>query len=141
MALTRQQQGQRWARAWAHLANEDGYVAGWTILFIGAVFLLLGALQAALWWNGDNIAQAAAQTGYTFARSYQSNAEIGEAAALQLIGSTGNSLANPVVSIDRTPETVTVTVTGNITTILPGIVFPPTSYTLTGPVERWVPAP
>lgn len=136
---THQQQERRWARIRAHLANEDGY-AGTAILFIGALLLLLGAFQVALWWNGDNVAQAAAQTGYTFSRSYESNADTGEAAALQLINSVGGSLANPAVSIDRTPETVTVTVTGNITSILPGIVFPPTSYTLTGPVERWVPA-
>lgn len=143
LALTmtvRQQQEQRWGRLRVFLEREDGY-AGWAILFIGALFLLLGAFQVALWWNGINVAQAAAQTGYTFARSYQSTAGTGETAALQLINSVGGSLANPAVSINLTAETVTVTVTGNVTSILPGLVLPPTSYTLTGPVERWVPAP
>lgn len=122
------------------LGAEDGW-AGTVVLILGTLFVLLGGLQIALWFNGKNVAQAAAQSGYTVARAYESTASAGQASALQLIDGIPGSLRNPAVTINRAAETVTVTVSGRVAMIVPGLELPPVSYTITGPVERWVPAP
>lgn len=127
------------ARIRARLRGDAGWV-GTVFLLIGTLFLILAALQAALWAVGTNTAQAASQAAYTAARAYQSDPAAGRASAQALIGS-GRGLTDPTVIVTRTPDQVTVTVTGNVRSILPGITLPPVTRSITGPVERWVPAP
>lgn len=121
------------------LRGDEGW-AGTTVLFLGAIFLLLAGVQVTLWFVGVNMAQAAAQSGYTVSRAYESNPAAGENAAHQILKGS-NALQEPRVSISRTEEIATVTVTGRVTSVLPGIDLPPVTYTVTGPVERWMPAP
>ncbi|KDA04568.1 hypothetical protein DC31_06285 [Microbacterium sp. CH12i] len=136
------QHQERLARFRAKLESEGGW-ASTVVLILGTIFLVLGGLQVALWFNAVNVAQAAVQSGYSVARAYESNADAGKSTALQLIAGIPLSLRDPSVSINRTADTVTVTVTGNATAVLPGIelLLQPVTYTHTGPVERWVPAP
>lgn len=135
----RQQQG--WlTRLRERASREDGW-AGTVVLIIGTMFLLLLGVQVFVWWNASNAAQIAAQSAYTAARSYESTSEAGQAAAIQLLDSMPGTLRAPVVTVNRTAESVTVTVTGQATEVIPGGLIPPATYTLTGPVERWVPAP
>ncbi|MDZ5146341.1 hypothetical protein [Microbacterium testaceum] len=131
---------ERWSGIRGRLSRDDGW-AGTAILWIGSLTVLLIGFQAAFWFNGVNVAQAAAQSGYTISRAYESNADAGQAAARQLINGIPGSLRDPTVTIIRTADTVTVTVTGRVAMLVPGIELPPVTYTLTGPVERWVPAP
>lgn len=134
------QQQERFTRLRAKLSREDGW-AGTVVLIIGTMFLLLFGVQGFVWFTASNAAQIAAQSAYAVARSYESTPDAGQAAAIQLLGSMPGTLRDPVVTVNRTAEVVTVTVTGQVTEVVPGGLIPPATYTLTGPVERWVPAP
>lgn len=140
MIMRIRQQQEQLARLRARLAREDGW-AGTVVLIIGTMFLLLLGVQGFVWFNASNAAQIAAQSAYTVARSYESTPEAGQAAAIQLLDSMPGTLRDPVVTVNRTAESVTVTITGQATEVIPGGLIPSATYTLTGPVERWVPAP
>jgi hypothetical protein len=121
------------------LGREDGLATS-AIIIPGVVLLVVIALQTALWFLGSNIAQNAAVDAYRDARAYQSTADTGTTAAHRMLTQTGGFLDNPHVQVDRTGTTVTVTVTGAAVSLIPGISLPPVQRTITGPVERWVPA-
>lgn len=137
--IMRKPQG-KLARLRAQLQRDEGW-AGTVILLLATLFLLLGAFQGALWANGSNVAETSAQAGYTVARSYESTADAGRTAAIELINGIPGSLTDTQVTVNRTAETVTVTVSGRVKSILPMITMPLVTQTITGPVERWVPAP
>jgi hypothetical protein len=125
---------------WARVAREDGYAS--EIIILPGIFLLLfAALQGALWYLGSNVAQTAAVAAYTNARAYQSTTGIGQTAGDQIISGMPGFLQNPDIQISRTPTTVTVTITGTAESLIPGVQLPAVTRTVTGPVERWVPAP
>jgi hypothetical protein len=124
----------------ARLAGEDGFASTVILVPASLVVLFLG-FQAAIWYLGQDTAQNAAQAGYTVARSYQSDPSSGVDAANQVIRSMHAFLPDAHVDVQRTPTTVTVTVTGRPESLLPGLNFPPVQRSVTGPVERWVPAP
>lgn len=121
------------------LAGEEGY-ASTAILVPASLILLFLGLQAATWYLGTDAANTAAQAGYTVARAYESDGTAGIATADQLLDGTG-LLINPQVAVNRTADTVTVTVTGQPVSLIPGVTFPTITRSHTGPVERWVPAP
>lgn len=125
-------------RRW--LRREDGW-AGTPFMVIGLVLLLVTAIQSFLWFAGWNIAQSAAQSAYSLARSHEAAPGVGENMAYQFLESMGGSLESPHVEITRSAETVTVTVSGTVLSILPGLTLPEVSATVVGPIERWVPAP
>ena len=108
---------------------------------VGLVLLLVAAIQAFLWFSSWNIAQSAAQSAYSLARSHEATPGVGENMAYQFLESMGGNLASPDVEIIRGAETVSVTVSGTVPSIFPGITLPPVSATVVGPIERWVPAP
>ncbi|WP_308465219.1 TadE/TadG family type IV pilus assembly protein [Rathayibacter soli] len=122
------------------LGREDG-VATSAIVIPGTVLLVVIALQCALWFLGGNIAQNAAMDAYRDARAYQSTTDAGTAAAGSVLTLTGGFLDNPTVQVQRTATTVTVTVTGDAVSLIPGLSLPPVQRSITGPVERWIPAP
>ncbi|MFM9920902.1 hypothetical protein [Lacisediminihabitans sp. H27-G8] len=124
----------------AGLAREDGF-ASEIIILPGLFLILITALQGALWYLGSNVAQTAAIAAYNNARAYQSAPAIGQTAANQIIDGMPGFLEHPQVDITRTPTTVTVTITGTAESLIPGVQLPPVTRTITGPVERWVPAP
>jgi len=114
--------------------------AGDVILAVGALLFVISALQFALWYMGTNVAQNAAVAAYNSARAYQSTPAAGSAAAGQVISQMGSFLPGANVDVRRTATTVTVTVTGSVASIVPGLSIPGVTRTVTGPVERWVPA-
>jgi hypothetical protein len=124
----------------AGLAREDGF-ASEIIILPGLFLILITALQGALWYLGSNVAQTAAVSAYNNARAYQSTPAIGQTAGDEIIAGMPGFLEHPQVEITRTPTTVTVTITGTAESLIPGVQLPPVSRTITGPVERWVPAP
>lgn len=123
-----------------HLGREDG-IATSAILIPATVLLVVIALQGALWFLGTNIAQNAAVQAYRDARGYQASTDAGTVAASHVLTQTGGFLTNPTVQVERTPTTVTVTVTGTAVPLIPALPLPPIKRTITGPLERWVPAP
>ncbi len=102
------------------------------------VFLLLVFLivQGALWYSARSAAQATATTAMNAARTYQSTAEDGVAAGDDFLASH-TIIHDGAVTVNVTPTTVTVTVTGRSAALVPGFA-PEVSSTVTGPVERWV---
>lgn len=125
------------------LHREDGIesVPGATIIMIGLMLFFFTALQVAFWYVGQNIAQVTANTAYQQARSYQATNEDGIAAGQQIIAAHAGELNQSQVDVTRTADTVTVTVTGRPASILPGLLLPPITKTLTGPIEQWIPGP
>jgi hypothetical protein len=124
----------------AGLAREDG-LASEIIILPGLFLILITALQVALWYLGSNVAQTAAVAAYNNARAYQSTPANGQTVSNQIIDGMPGFLEHPQVAITRTPTTVTVTITGTPESLIPGVQLPPVTRTITGPVERWVPAP
>jgi hypothetical protein len=130
----------RAGRLRAALAREEGYAS--EIVILPGIFLILfAALQGALWYLGNNVAQTAAVAAYTNARSYQSTTTAGQTAGTQIMDGMPGFLQHPQVDVTRTATTVTVTITGTAESLIPGVQLPPVTRTITGPVERWVPAP
>ena len=103
------------------------------VLF-GVFFVIV---QGAVWLHAGNIAQAAASSAYNSARLYDAVAADGVAAGTVSAQQTGTVLDAAVVEVDRTMTTVTVTVTGNAPTLIPGW-DTHVERSVSGPVERWI---
>jgi Flp pilus assembly protein TadG len=103
------------------------------VLF-GIFFLVI---QGAVWVHAGNIAQASASSAYNSARLYDASAADGVAAGTAAAQQSGTVLIGTAVAVDRTATTVTVTVTGNAPTLVPGWnTF--VERSVSGPVERWI---
>ena len=89
------------------------------VLF-AAMFL---GLQAALYYYASNVAGAAAHEGASAASAYQSQANLGlgVAAASAALEQSHGSLENWRVDASPTADAVTVTVTGQALSVLPGL--------------------
>jgi Flp pilus assembly protein TadG len=106
------------------------------------MLLILLVIQFAVWANAESIAHATAEEALAAARVQGGTAASGQQRAEQVISQIGSSvLAGPQVSVTMTPADVTVRVTGTAEQVLPipGLTFAVTA-TVTGPVERFVPA-
>ncbi len=123
------------------LRRADGVdaIPGTAVLLIGLLLFCFTATQAAFWYVGQNVAQAAANAAYQQARSYQATDQDGVDAAQRTLGANAGLLTDPTVLVTRDATTVTVTITGSPVSFLPGLQLPPVDKTLTGPIERWVP--
>jgi hypothetical protein len=100
------------------------------------MLLILAVIQAGLVVHAHHMAQAAAHTALDAARIELASGGDGAAAAdASLSRNAANVLEDPDVSVRRTAETVTVTVTGRAARIIPLFDFP-VDVTVTGPVER-----
>lgn len=120
--------------------DEDGYAA--SAIIAPVIFLLLfTALQGALWYQGTNVAQNAAMAAYNDARAYESTTGAGQSSARQVLDQAGGYLQHSNVTVNRSVDTVTVDVIGQAVSMIPGVQLPTVHRTITGPVERWVPAP
>jgi hypothetical protein len=108
------------------------------IVFPVFAAMFFAILQGAIWLDAGNIAQAAANTAYNSARTYDGTSAGGNSAGYIFISTRGKNLDTPTVEVDRTAATVTVTVTGHSLTLIPGWFGTNVSRTVTGPVERWV---
>jgi hypothetical protein len=106
--------------------------------------LLLGTcVQAAVWWQATQVAQAAAGRALEAARAEHGTPAAARAAALTVITQAGGHvLTDPQVSItrdgDRDRARITVTVTGTATAVLPGL-RPPIRAVAAGPAEEFTP--
>lgn len=120
-------------------SDERGFAS--SAIIAPTIFLVLfAALQFALWYQGTNVAQNAAVAAYNDARAYQSTSGTGQSSARQVLEQSGGFLQDSNVAVDRTGDTVTVDVTGRAVSMIPGVQLPAVHRTITGPVERWVPA-
>ena len=122
-----------------HGGRERG-VANVEMIIVFPVFaaMFFAILQGAIWLDAGNIAQAAANTAYNSARTYDGTNGGGTSAGYDFISAKGKNLDGPTVNVNRTATTVTVTVIGHSLTLIPGWFGTDISRTVTGPVERWV---
>ncbi|POH71197.1 TadE protein [Cryobacterium zongtaii] len=119
-------------------ASERGSQTVEAIIVLPVLFgVFFVIVQGAVWLHAGNIAQAAASSAYNAARLYDSVAADGVAAGTASAQQTGTVLDGAVVEVDRTMTTVTVTVTGNAPTLVPGW-DTRVERTVSGPVERWI---
>lgn len=104
------------------------------------MLLILAIIQAGLLVHAHHMAQAAAHTALDAARAETATGGDGTAAARASLGRNAAAvLESAAVSVQRGADTVTVTVTGEATRIIP-LFDLPVSATVTGSVEHIVPA-
>lgn len=106
------------------------------------MLLILLIVQFAIWAHASSVAQATAEEALAATRVQGGSAAAGQQRAAQVLSQVGRSvLVSPQVSVTRTAATATVQITGTAEEVLPvpGFTFP-VRITVTGPVERFVPA-
>jgi Flp pilus assembly protein TadG len=104
--------------------------------------LILLIVQFAIWAHASSVAQATAEEALAAARVQGGSAATGQQRATQVLAQIGSSvLISPHITVTRTGATATVQITGTAEEVLPvpGLSFP-VHITVTGPVERFVPA-
>lgn len=128
------------APLWAPQSRAAGSGSLEAVLVTPALFLMvLLIIQMGLWGHAHHIAQAAAQSAVATARVEDGSGGDGAAAATESLSvNAGGTLTVEDVEVDRGAETVTVTVTGEAASLIPGLSWP-VSVSATGPVERFIP--
>lgn len=123
--------------------NDRGFGTVEAVLTVPVIVLiLLAAVQIGLWWYSHQLAQTAAQEAARTARSYLSTADAGQAEGysyLNNVDSGGTALHHPAITVTRGAKTVTVTVKGDIVSLVP-FVSPTVAITVTAPIEIYVPS-
>lgn len=103
------------------------------------LLMLMLIVQFALWSHASHVAQAAAAQGLGAARTLQGTGADGTREASELLVElAGGPLADPLVETSRDATTVTVTVSGTVTPVVPFVVLPVRAVAV-GPVERFTP--
>ncbi|WP_335988488.1 TadE/TadG family type IV pilus assembly protein [Glycomyces sp. MUSA5-2] len=104
------------------------------------LLLVLAIIQAGIIWHARHMAQAAAGEAMEAARVALASGGDGAAAATASLGRNASGvLEDPSVSVDRGAETITVTVTGTPTQIIP-LWEATVEVTVAGAVEHIEPA-
>jgi hypothetical protein len=124
-------------RRWRRLDGDRGAVtvevAGYTTLMLLAMMI---GVQAVMWGMAALGARYTANHAAQQTRVHGGTVAAGQADANAILTSAvGNALNDPQVEISRTATTVTVTVRGTATSIIPGFT-PPVTVTVHAPVER-----
>ena len=119
-------------------AGEHGSASIQLVILLPALFavMFLG-MQAALFYHARTVAIAAAHQGAKAAGGENGSASAGVSAAAAFIAEAGgdNVLPGASASAERTPTTVTVTITGNSLSVIPGWT-PAIVQSASLPVER-----
>lgn len=97
------------------------------------LLMVFGVIQAGIWWHGRHAAEQAADTATDIARSYRSATSQARDAGTHVARQAG--LTQVVVSIHRTHQQVTVTVTGRTPMPL-DLGWGSIAETATAPMER-----
>lgn len=121
------------------LSREDGYSAA-PIVIPAILLLVFAGVQGAIWYQGASVAQVAADAAYDAARSFDAAPNAGQLAGERMLAELDGYLDGGAVRIERTATDVTVTVSGTPRIIVLGLPLPAIERTITGPIERWVPA-
>jgi len=117
------------------LADERGEIASTVVMVVVTMSLFLLAVQAALTFHARSVLSAAAQD---YVRAVQTEAGGGgaEAAAAILSGSDGLFVSSPSILPSLGPDTVEVTISAQVTSVLPGW-SPQVTATAAGATERF----
>jgi Flp pilus assembly protein TadG len=111
-----------------------------TVLIAPVLFaIVMMIVQFALVAHARSVAEAAAQEGASAGRAVGGNSEAARARADRYISSLGpRMLADRRVDVEVTDESVTVTVRGDVVSLVPWVT-PSIAETASGPRERYVP--
>jgi Flp pilus assembly protein TadG len=103
------------------------------------LFALMLIVQFGLMFHARNVAENAAQEGAAAARHFRGTEADGHARALKYLDVLGpKTLAGRKVTVNRTLQEATVTVSGTVISVVPGMHLQVTE-SAAGPVERYVP--
>lgn len=125
-----------------HASDDDrGFGTVEAVLTVPVIVLMiLGAVQVGLWWYSRQLAETAAQEAARASRSYNATADAGQAEGysyLSKVDGGGSALHHPSIQVTRGAQTVTVTVKGDIVSLVPWV-SPTVTITVTSPVETYV---
>lgn len=121
--------------------DERGAVSLGQMVVIAPALLfgLMLIVQAGLYFHARNVVEQAAQEGAAEARAFDGNEASARQRALTYLGILGDrALTNRDVTVNRGTETATVTVTGEVISLVPFVSWS-VSESASGPVERYVP--
>lgn len=121
--------------------EERGAASLIQLVLVAPVLLLvlMFIVQFALVAHARSVVEAAAEQGAAVARRADGSQGGAQAEAVKYLDRLGpKMLTTRTVSASRTPETATVTVTGTVISLVPGV-HPKVKETSSGPVERYVP--
>ena len=121
----------------ARSASRGNGAVSLELVIATPVLLLLITLvvQFALWQNGVGVAQAAAQEGLAAARVQGGTNSAGTTEAQHVITVVGGAVVvDPQVTVNRTPGSVQVTVSGYAEQVVPFLQLPIQAQS-SGPVE------
>lgn len=125
----------------ARVRDERGTASLAQTVLVAPVLLLALMLivQFGLYFHARNVAENAAQEGAAAGRRFDgSQADAAQRARLFLDELGPRMLTDSNVSAQRTPETATVTITGTVIALVPGLTLK-VKESASGPVERYVP--
>lgn len=130
------------ARRLGHLGDRGAGSAELVIATPLLMLLILLAVQFGIWAHASSVAQATAEEALAAARIQGGTAAAGQQRARQVLTQIGSAvLGTPHITVTRTAATATVRITGTAERVvpLPGLALP-VSVTVTGPIERFIPA-
>ncbi len=117
--------------------SERGSTTLETVVLWPAVFLLIfGIVHAGLWFHARNVALSAAREGARAASLDDGSGGAARAAAFLASTTDGSVMRVGDISEAANADTVTVTVTGSSTTLIPGWRVD-VSQSATAPIRRW----
>ena len=120
--------------------GERGSATETAIVFPAALIAILLIIQCGLAFHAQHIALAVAQEGARAARLYQATDADGAERANQALRAlnSGGILVDPRVSVTRSGnDSVQVTVSGGVVSMLPGLTLSIRPQVVQGPVERF----
>lgn len=117
--------------------SERGSTTLETVVLWPAVFLLIfGIVHAGLWFHARNVALSAAREGVRVASLHDGSGGAARAAAFLTATTDGSVMRVGDIRETTNSGTVTVTVTGSSTTLIPGWRVD-VSQSATAPIRRW----
>lgn len=104
-------------------------------IVLGIILLIV---QFGIAAHARSVAEAAAQEGAAVARRFDGTEGAGQARTVEYLNQLGPTiLQNRSVNVQRSATTATVTVTGTVVSVVPGLNLQVTK-SASGPVERYV---
>lgn len=119
------------------LGPERGSMSLELVILMPVLLLaLFTIIQAGLWINAREVALHAAAEGSAAASAENATDEAGYAAATAYVAQVG-ALSGTAVAVDRSATQVTVTVSGQAPSIVPGLPLPLVTQSSTSAIEAW----
>jgi hypothetical protein len=125
---------------WARERRDRGSATIEALIATVLVAALISFIfQMCVWAHAHHMAAAAAQVALATGRAEDGTAASASGTGAESLGrNAGGSLTDAQITVAADGETVTVTVTGEAASLIPGLDLP-VEATAQGPVERFVP--